>query len=183
MIELGAGRGRLSYWFEQSRYHRSALNKDSDLEIPNILLIERGSQRLKFDSLIRKTLDEKGGELSRIKIDLKDLSLNQVPIVNKSKCFVAYGKHLCGIGTDFALRCIKKSILDSTDSPKFRALVLAVCCHHQCEWESLCGQDFLISKGINSMLFYIIRSISSWSTSGDRNITAPQGKVLISNFS
>lgn len=173
-MELGAGRGRLSYWFEQSRYHRERHNKHNNSQVPNILLIERGSQRFKFDSLLKKTLDEKNAELNRIKIDLKDLVINKVPVIEKSRNYIACGKHLCGAGTDFALRCLKKS-LESIETPKFRGIVLALCCHHQCEWESLCGQEFLLSKGIGSMLFYIIRSISSWSTSGDRNITAPQG--------
>lgn len=147
---------------------------------PNILLIERGSQRLKFDSLLKKSLEEKNSELNRIKIDLKDLAINQVPIIRKSDVFILTGKHLCGVGTDFALRCLKNSLLDSAEPPKFLGIVLAVCCHHKCEWESLCGQEFLQSKGIDSTLFYILRSISSWSTSGDRNITPPQGKVFIS---
>lgn len=170
---MGAGRGRLSYWYEQSR-----ASAQPPSQIPaNILLIERGSQRLKFDSLIKQTLDQTGGELARIRIDLKDLVINNVAVVKKSESCVLYGKHLCGAGTDFALRCLRKSLESDGDRPKLRGIVLAVCCHHQCEWESLCGREFLRSKGIDEMLFYIIRSISSWSTSGDRNITAPTGSV------
>lgn len=127
--------------------------------------------------MLKKNLDEEGGEFARIRIDLKDLSINRVELIRNSSSFVLYGKHLCGVGTDFALRCLRNSLVDTEQRPpKFRGLVLAVCCHHQCEWESLCGREFLRSRGIGSALFYIIRSISSWSTCGDRNITAPQGK-------
>lgn len=170
----------MSYWYEQSRLHSSTCAHWK--KSPNILLIERGSQRLKFDSMLKKDLGEDKSEFARIRIDLKDLYINKVPLIQVSNSFVMYGKHLCGAATDFALRCLKNSLADKdagANRPKFRGLVLAVCCHHQCEWESLCGQEYLRSKGIGSMLFYIIRSISSWSTSGDRNITAPQGKLFI----
>ena len=180
LVELGAGRGKLSYWFEQSR-----INKDSSEEKTknfkfNILLIERGSQRFKFDGMLKKDMEETNAEFERIRIDLKDLFINKVPLIQRSSDFIMYGKHLCGCATDFSLRCLKHALEDPTEAEiKFKGLVLAVCCHHKCEWDSFCGKDFLKKYNIDSKLFYIIRSISSWSTSGERNSTPPPGYFFL----
>jgi tRNA:m4X modification enzyme len=98
-------------------------------------------------------------------------------IVNSDN-FVMIGKHLCGVATDFSLRCLKYSLEESVASVdqtnvKFKSILLAVCCHHKCEWESLCGKKFFQALGIDSKLFGVIRSMSSWSTSGGEKNTTP----------
>jgi len=92
LIELGAGRGKLSYWFEQSRNEKKSRDKNYVKKNVNILLIERGSQRFKFDSMLKKDSEESNAEFERIRIDLKDLYLNEVPLIKKSKNFLLYGK-------------------------------------------------------------------------------------------
>lgn len=174
LVELGAGRGKLSYWFDQSRRNKLEYSK-SDKNI-NILLIERGSQRQKFDSLLKQATEETNAEFERIRIDLKDLFLNNVPLIKRSDKYILYGKHLCGCATDFSLRCLKNSLEDVNQKKlKFNGFILAVCCHHKCEWDYFCGKQFLHKLGINKTLFYIIRSISSWCTCGDRNPAATTG--------
>lgn len=172
LVELGAGRGKLSYWFDQSR-------RNSELQLKNkfnIILIERGSQRYKFDGLLKQTVEDTNSEFERIRIDLKDIYLNKVPLIQKSSKYILYGKHLCGCATDFALRSLKNSLEDTAEKKiKFSGFVLAVCCHHKCEWDSFCGRQFLKKIGINSKLFYILRSISSWAVCGENNTTPPPG--------
>ena len=124
-------------------------------------------------------MEETNSKFDRIRIDLKDLFLNEVPLIKKSDRFILYGKHLCGCATDFSLRCLKNSIENSQEDLKFVGFVLAVCCHHKCEWNSFCGNDFLKQANIDEKLFNIIRSISSWSTSGQKNNTPPPGKILV----
>ena len=63
---------------------------------------------------------------------------------------------------------MKKSIEETMDREKFAGFILAVCCHHQCEWESFCGKQFLEKLKFNSNLFYIVRSLTSWLTCGER---------------
>ena len=92
LIELGAGRGKLSYWFEQSRNEKKLRDMNYVKKNVNILLIERGSQRFKFDSMLKKDTEESNAEFERIRIDLKDLYLNEVPLIKKSKNFLLYGK-------------------------------------------------------------------------------------------
>jgi tRNA:m4X modification enzyme len=180
LVELGAGRGKLSYWFMQARQLKRKSEEDKakteKCDRPlNILLIERGSQRYKFDTLMRLDAQEEKSEFERIRIDLKDLYINKAPTIIKSSKYFLYGKHLCGVATDYALRCLKHALEDSQQSQdgenvnvKCKGLVLAVCCHHQCVYESFCGKEFLSALGIDSKLFYILRSITSWSTCGDR---------------
>jgi tRNA:m4X modification enzyme len=86
-------------------------------------------------------------------------------LFKKSQKCLLYGKHLCGVATDYALRCLKYSLESSfeTHQPiKTSGLVLAVCCHHQCEWESFCGKGFFEELNIDSKMFYILRSMTSW---------------------
>lgn len=177
LIELGAGRGKLSYWFEQSRSEKKLRDSSYIKKDVNILLIERGSQRFKFDSMLKKDTEGSNTEFERIRIDLKDFYLNEVPLVKKSKNFLLYGKHLCGIATDFSIRCLKHALEDRLVETvsHFKGLCLAVCCHHKCEWESLCGKEFLEKLNINSKMFYIIRSMSSWATHGERENVTQEG--------
>jgi tRNA:m4X modification enzyme len=178
LIELGAGRGKLSYWCEQSILND--LRVDPSLvgqKNFNICLIERGAQRHKFDLMMKKDMEETNSKFERVRIDLKDLVINELPLVKSSNEFILFGKHVCGVGTDYSLRCLKSSLNALTkdyiekkiDSIKFKGLLLAVCCHHVCEWKSFCGQNFLKKLGIYEKLFYIIRSISSWCTCGERD--------------
>jgi tRNA:m4X modification enzyme len=181
LVELGAGRGKLSYWFEQSRNERKLKDNNYIKKNVNILLIERGSQRYKFDSMLKKDVEESNSQFERIRIDLKDIYLNEVPIIKKSKRFLLYGKHLCGIATDYSIRCLKIALEDKRkeDVLNFKGFCLAVCCHHKCEWESLCGKDWLEKElKIDSKLFYIIRSISSWATHGERDTCQKEGIKL-----
>ena len=169
LIEMGAGRGKLSYWFEQSRVEQATRDPNLKKKKVNILLVERGSQRYKFDSLLKQEKEETSTQFERLRIDLKDLYLNKVPLIKNSENYILYGKHLCGIATDFAIRLMKNSLEDRESECKFGGFVLAVCCHHQCEWESFCGKDFFENElKLNEKMFYIIRSVSSWGTCGKR---------------
>lgn len=162
LVELGAGRGKLSYWYEQSRSDKVEKNNEYIKKKLNILLVERGSQRFKFDYHFKK----ESADFERIRIDLKDFWLNEVDLIKKSEKYLLYGKHLCGVATDYALRCLKYSLeeLSNTNEElKFSGLVLAVCCHNQCVWESFCGKKFFEEElKIDSKMFYILRSITSW---------------------
>ena len=177
LIELGAGRGKLSYWYEQSRCDTAARDPTYLKRNVNIVLIERGSQRFKFDSMLKKDIEESNSKFERIRIDLKDFYINKVGLVESSDRYLMYGKHLCGVATDFALRSMKISLeAMKTNEIKFCGLVLAVCCHHQCTWESFVGKKFLQSLSIDSNMFYILRSITSWYvTASESNSTPAQG--------
>lgn len=44
------------------------------------------------------------------------------------------GKHLCGAATEFGLSCLAEPELQSTANVSIRAVVIATCCHHRCEY-------------------------------------------------
>lgn len=175
LVELGAGRGKLSYWFEQAKNSDDSKNKNKKV---HIILVERGSQKHKVDTLLRIGMQTRNTICERIRIDLKDLFLNKVPLIENSDKYILYGKHLCGVATDFSLRCLRHSLEDKDQQVlKFNGLLLAVCCHHKCEYDKLCGKDYLRKLKIDSKLFNVIQSISSWCTSGERDVTGPKGII------
>ena len=153
-IELGAGRGKLSHWLSMAL---------KDEEINNFLLVERGSQRFKFDSYHN---DNKSNRFQRIRMDIKNLYLSELDLVKQSDQLVLYGKHLCGPATDFTLHCLKRTLNDQAS--KFKGLLLAVCCHNYCEWDTFCGKNFFNQYNITRRQFYIIRNLTSWATCGQR---------------
>lgn len=82
-IEFGAGRGQLSYWLAQA-------SPDS-----TFLLIERSSPKHKRDNKLDKTTDK----VIRIRADIADLLLGEVPQLSKTRAIVGVTKHLCGDAT------------------------------------------------------------------------------------
>ncbi|CAF0713104.1 unnamed protein product [Brachionus calyciflorus] len=140
LVELGAGRGKLSCWFDQSRRNKiKNNNSNSNIKNCNIVLLERGCQKHKFDSLLKQNCQEDNSEFARIRIDLKDVFINKIPLVKKSSKYILYGKHVCGCATDFSIRCLKKSLEDQNENKiKFLGFILALCCHHVCEWDYFC---------------------------------------------
>ncbi len=151
LIELGAGRGKLSHWLSLS------LNNSNN----RFLLVERGSQRYKFDGQHR----EDDIKFERVRMDIKNLFLSELDLVKKCNQLVLYGKHLCGPATDFTLHCLKRTLLKEEEK-KFKGLLLAICCHHYCEWETFCGKKFFKKLNLTRKQFYIIRNLSSWATCG-----------------
>ncbi|XP_026497244.2 tRNA:m(4)X modification enzyme TRM13 homolog isoform X1 [Vanessa tameamea] len=177
-IELGAGKGHLSYyaWWAWCRDTNS-----------NVLLIDRASLRHKRDNKLRDNClktnqnkinatdqnepDDEWGESSikysnnvhRLRADLANLALERVPAVRASEAVVGYAKHLCGVATDYALRCITSTgVLD-----KVSGLALATCCHHRCERAACLASRPLQGLGIDAEDFNVLLGVVSWATCGD----------------
>ncbi|XP_063622997.1 tRNA:m(4)X modification enzyme TRM13 homolog [Cydia splendana] len=99
----------------------------------------------------------------RIRADLAHLALQAVPVVMECEAVVGLAKHLCGVATDYALRCIAAPGVVS----KTRGLVLATCCHHRIEQALYVANEPLKELGINAEEFNIMLGIVSWATCGD----------------
>ncbi|XP_018026840.1 tRNA:m(4)X modification enzyme TRM13 homolog [Hyalella azteca] len=95
-LEFGAGRGELS--------HHVVRACDSSQQV-QVVLIDRGAQRYKFDTKIRE-----GSNVStkRLRLDIADLALERVPGLMLGGRVYAGGKHLCGAATDLTLRCLNR---------------------------------------------------------------------------
>jgi len=72
---------------------------------------------------------------------------------------VAVAKHLCGVATDYTLRCIADAGVAAFDG-----IAIATCCHHRCTWEGYVNTAFLAELGLGETEFKALALISSWCT-------------------
>ena len=76
------------------------------------LLIDMSPVRFKADRWLRH--HEKN--FLRVTGNIRDIDLSKVPIFHHegNQSFVGIAKHLCGVATDYTIRCILNSISDSS---------------------------------------------------------------------
>nr|XP_016848601.1 PREDICTED: tRNA:m(4)X modification enzyme TRM13 homolog isoform X3 [Anolis carolinensis] len=59
-------------------------------------------------------------------------------------------------------------------------IVIALCCHHRCDWKHYVGQEFFTAAGLGATEFNYFRRMASWATCGLRETarrdTATDGK-------
>ena len=62
------------------------------------------------------------------------------------------------------------SILFVIDSAvgELEAIVLALCCHHRCDWQTYTGKEFFTDLGLSARDFHLICSMTSWATCATR---------------
>ncbi|KAG8436621.1 hypothetical protein GDO86_007648 [Hymenochirus boettgeri] len=180
-VEFGAGRGKLSHWVDIAI---------QGAENVHFLLVERATTRFKVDGKPRKSTFE------RLQIDIQHLCLERVPILKQKQLpIIGIGKHLCGAGTDLALRCLLQSYSHPDESwpkrprtnmvecrisedretksarhPTVEGIVIALCCHHRCDWYHYVGKDFFHSLGLGHREFSLFQRMSSWATCGMRRL-------------
>ncbi|KAJ8728487.1 hypothetical protein PYW07_006183 [Mythimna separata] len=149
-VELGAGKGHVSYYACQAWC-------TADDSRGGALLVDRASLRHKRDNKLR------GRGAARLRADLAHVALQRVPQVAASDAVLGLAKHLCGVATDYALRCMTaEGVLHKT-----RGLLLATCCHHRCERAAFFANDQLQELGISGEEFNVMLGIVSWATCGD----------------
>lgn len=158
-VEYGAGKGQVSYWLAQAiaNYSNS-----------NVLLIDRASVRHKRDNKLNGT-----HAVQRIRADIADFDISAHSLIQNSKKIVGLGKHLCGAATDFAIECSlhgNKMADECENGPKTVAIIIALCCHHRCEWKHFVGKKFFIENGVTIKEFAIITKMVGWAICGTGNI-------------
>ncbi|KAL4236979.1 tRNA:m(4)X modification enzyme TRM13 [Mactra antiquata] len=166
-LEMGAGKGQLSHWL-----HGAVVNKE-DIRF---VLIDRSHVRNKMDNLHKEE-----NIMDRIRIDIEHLRLGEVPSIDgNNRGIVAFGKHLCGPATDLTLRCVTETLADvneqhdsedevqrkrlKSDCSQLSGAVIALCCHHRCNWIPYVGKQFFKSCGLSARDYQVISSMSSWAT-------------------
>ncbi|NXE15479.1 TRM13 enzyme, partial [Lophotis ruficrista] len=187
-VEFGAGRGKLSHWVDVAL---------RNVENVQFLLVERATTRFKVDGkhkrrdsvFERLQVDIQHLCLKKVPI----LEKTKLPVVG-------IGKHLCGAATDLALRCLvesyttcfdgeneepapKRSRTDKTeaasnnsdkesnnDCKPVAGIVIALCCHHKCDWRHYVGREFFKSAGLGPVEFNYFQRMSSWATCGMREM-------------
>ncbi|KAG7736767.1 hypothetical protein KL912_004181 [Ogataea haglerorum] len=165
-VEFGCGRG------EFARYLLRALDTDPALVAGDkqVLLVDRQSPRMKFDTKMREEHTSGAVTVTRFKTDIKDLDLATAV---RSLAFpgkvVGFSKHLCGTATDLTLRCL----LNARKDPKFQfsGFLVAMCCRHACKYNWLLEESraYLREKfGIGQQEFLYLSKMACWATSGVR---------------
>jgi tRNA:m4X modification enzyme len=149
-IEYGAGKGGVAYWLARSI---------ENFESSKVLLLDRTSHRHKKDNKI-----ENRDLVKRILCDIADFDLKNFEEIGSCSQFIAVSKHLCGVATDLAIRCI----LNGNESKKLKTngFLIALCCHHKSVWKEYVGQTFFMENGIDERMFQVFSKIVSWGICG-----------------
>lgn len=151
-IEYGAGKGQVACYLAEAitKYKESS-----------VLLIDRASLRHKKDN----KLDDSYA-VHRIRADISDFDMDKHELVQKAKSLVGMGKHLCGAATDFAIRCFLRGNESEVLSAKTEAFIVALCCHHRCDWQALVGKEFFEKHQISVREFLIMTKMVGWAVCG-----------------
>lgn len=146
LIEMGAGRGMFGL---TAAGVAGANEMDTRL-----VMVERTGSRSKADKIFRTQPLKKANESqratyfkldkikwSRIECDLSHVSLSTVlqedEVAKDTNGAIIIAKHLCGVGTDLALKSMKPV------NQKIRGCLFATCCHGICNWNDYVGRDYL----------------------------------------
>ena len=88
---------------------------------------------------------------------------------------------------DLTLRCMTNTIQDNKNEKV--GVVIAFCCHHQCNYSRYVGHKYLESEGFAKDEFPILCKIASWATcgikqsntseDGDREMVGRKVKTLL----
>ncbi|CCE92300.1 tRNA:m4X modification enzyme TDEL_0E00570 [Torulaspora delbrueckii] len=167
-VEFGCGRAELSRYINQTV-------ADSKGDKPRYVLIDRASNRMKFDSKFRDDwtdLREDSGDhrfTKRCRVDIRDIWLD--PLADSERQYVAVSKHLCGVATDLALRALENSA-----GMKLRGVCVAMCCRHVCDSSQYVNPEFVErllrayapEEVSYEVFFQALRKMCSWATCGSR---------------
>lgn len=146
IVEMGAGKADLS----DAIVSQFGFEPYDDIRVA---AVDMSSFRHPADCRLRRA-----SSFARVTIDIRDLDLPKISVLDGCDSFICVSKHLCGVGFDFALRCI-------VNAGKFvRAVAMAPCCHHRCSWPELVGRSFLLEHGFGIGDFPSLMRLSSRAT-------------------
>jgi len=155
VIEFGSGRGQMTYWMAKASKSEAK---------QKFILVDKASHRHKFDNKLK---DDNSLNISRIRADIQDLVLDQIPQIKDTPgSVIGVSKHLCGAATDLAMRCLATFSSSENAQSKIETILIALCCHHRCDWNIYVGKEFLIENGLKPQDFPLLCGLTSWATCG-----------------
>ncbi|NWI31800.1 TRM13 enzyme, partial [Sula dactylatra] len=190
-VEFGAGRGKLSHWVDIAL---------QNVENVQFLLVERATTRFKVDGkhkrrdsiFERLQVDIQHLCLNKVPI----LEKKKLPVVGIGKhlCGAATDLALrclvesyttCHDGengepapkrsrndkTEVASKSSANNESNKEDCKPVAGIVIALCCHHKCDWTHYVGREFFKSVGLGPVEFHYFQRMSSWATCGMRETT------------
>ncbi|NXT17368.1 TRM13 enzyme, partial [Syrrhaptes paradoxus] len=190
-VEFGAGRGKLSHWVDVAL---------QNVENVQFVLVERATTRFKVDGkhkrrdsiFERLQVDIQHLCLNKVPV----LEKKKLPVVGIGKhlCGAATDLALRCLVESYTTCCDgeneepapKRSRNDSTevaynksdnesnkdDCKLVAGIVIALCCHHKCDWTHYVGREFFKSVGLGPVEFNYFQRMSSWATCGMRETTS-----------
>ncbi|NXW03986.1 TRM13 enzyme, partial [Fregetta grallaria] len=190
-VEFGAGRGKLSHWVDVAL---------QNVENVQFLLVERATTRFKVDGkhkrrdsiFERLQVDIQHLCLNKVPI----LEKKKLPVVGIGKhlCGAATDFALRCLVESYVTCCDgeneepapkrsrndKKEVASNNsadnesnkdDCKPVAGIVIALCCHHKCDWKHYVGREFFKSVGLGPVEFHYFQRMSSWATCGMRETT------------
>ncbi|XP_030808844.1 tRNA:m(4)X modification enzyme TRM13 homolog [Camarhynchus parvulus] len=190
-VEFGAGRGKLSHWVDIAL---------ENVEGVQFLLVERATTRFKVDGkhkrrdsiFERLQVDIQHLCLNKVPI----LEKKKLPVVGIGKhlCGAATDLALRCLVESYTTCCDgkneepapkrcraaqtevaphKSAGNESTteDHKPVAGIVIALCCHHKCDWTHYVGREFFKSVGLGPVEFHYFQRMSSWATCGMQETT------------
>lgn len=165
IIEMGAGRGMTGLIL-------AGVSGVNPKVYTHLTMIERGASRSRADKNLRRIqqypirspsrypyIDLSDVDYDRIQCDLSHIDMKYVlePVPHNTvdlhvqkegtnatkRDIIVIAKHLCGVGTDLALKALQPVKHEIT------ACFMSTCCHGVCSWKDYVGRDFLME----AMLF------------------------------
>lgn len=70
--------------------------------------------------------------------------------------------------TEMAARSSADNERNKEDFKPVAGIVIALCCHHKCDWTHYVGREFFQSVGLGPVEFHYFQRMSSWATCGMR---------------
>jgi tRNA:m4X modification enzyme len=180
-LEMGAGRGMFGLAAasvanasrNNSKSNNNSNNKNNNKNNKNVhlIMVERTGSRSKAEKAFRNIpqhadtsyMKLDGVQWSRCSCDLAHVHIptlllqqqqqKQQQLQQETAKIVVLAKHLCGSGTDLALKSmatIRTTSSTTTTTTKKQQLqrpvdacILATCCHGACTWQDYVGRDYL----------------------------------------
>ena len=139
-IEFGAGRGMLSLGVDFSLNGHLPTDPAYPADSRGkYLLIDMSPVRFKADRWLR----HKESDFQRVTGNIRDIDLRKVPIFQpeRNRHIVGIAKHLCGVATDYTIRCVVNAMAGPRGGLEVDGVCIATCCHHRCQWHSFAGRE------------------------------------------
>lgn len=156
--ELGAGRAYASLYIAETVAMRG--------ESASFFAVDRGANRHKADGALRAMAERDEGveTFMRGRADIAHVKLAGAGLAEVKRARVV-GKHVCGAGTDAALRAVDElcAVWRKGRKEGEMRIVVAGCCRSTCEWDALHGMaEDWAEMGIGRECFDLVANRASW---------------------
>ncbi|XP_066209724.1 tRNA:m(4)X modification enzyme TRM13 homolog [Saccopteryx leptura] len=190
-VEFGAGKGKLSHWVDIALKDAEKVHFILVEKVTTRFKVD-GKHKKKDSAFERLQIDIKHLCLNKIPV----LSREKLPVVGIGKhlCGEATDLALRCLVETYGASCEErneepsaKRIKNKTDEEMntmaqegsgnnvlgkwtpVAGIVIALCCHHRCDWRHYVGRDYFRARGLGAVEFHYFQRMSSWATCGMRD--------------